>query len=235
MKHSELTPLIAVESLKKLSAYDVLNSLIESDVEIYAINNYEKIIDYDYCEISHYSKHDIRTHLVEPDVEEKRFEQGKIIPVSKEVLFQLAINNSVNEAQLFSSDDQTHKISTDSVRDNFFKQMTYDDLYIHKDDLDNVTVLFKPKPKERSTRQKKEHIVAIEEAIEELGKTTPSKRIFSYIKKQAESGLMNLEFEGDDIQPFGPANSDDTVMKVKGSKITKKTVENICSAKRNEK
>ena len=239
MKHSKLKPLVAVAALNKLTPYDVLITLIESAVKIYTINSSSKKIAYDYIEASDYSDDgnddEVRVDIVAPGIEEKSFAHGEIIPVGKDILFELAVNKRASEVHLFSSADNELKMSSKSARDNTFKLMTYDDLYINKDDLDNVIALFKSKPKERSAKPRKQHLIAFEEAYEQLGSSATTKRIFSYIQKQAESGLMDLEFEGDDIQPFDRANGEDTVMKVNGGKISKKTVQNICSDLRSQK
>jgi hypothetical protein len=239
MKHSDLKPLVAVDSLNKLTPYDVLITLIESAVKIYTINSSEKKITYDYIEDSNCeddcTDDVVRVDIVASDFKINRHKHRKIIKLRKNIIIDIAINKQVSEIRLFNSNDKELKMSQKSAHENSFKLMTYDDLYIHKDDLHNVTALFKSKPKERSAKPRKQHLVAFEEAYEQLGSSASTKRIFSYIQKQAESRLMNLEFEGDDIQPFDRANGEDTVMKVNGGKISKKTVQNICSDLRNQK
>jgi hypothetical protein len=243
MKHSELKPLVAIASLNKLTPYDVLITLIESAVKIYTINSSSKKIAYDYIEASHYhddgNDDELRVDIVAPGIEEKSYAHGEIIPVGKDILFDLAVNKRASETQLFCSDDQQHMMSSKSVRDNIFNQMTYEDLYIHKDDLDNATKLFKPEPNKRSPRRKKPHILAIIEAYKNLsaGAGATASDVFSYIKQLTKNGMydFDIEFEGTDIRPYDNALPSDSVMLVEGKTITKKRFQTICSEVKKKK
>ena len=231
MKHSDLTSLKAVADSKKLNLYEVLITLKNSNVEIYTINSSAKKIAYDYIETSHYSDDgiddEVRVDIVAPGIEEKSFAQGEIIPVGKDILFELAVNRRASEAQMFSSGNKEHKMSSKSARDNRFKLMTYDDLYVYKDDLKNVAILFKSQPSKRSSRKKEQHIVAIEDALA-AGKVE-NEDIYDYIKNQTENygAYIYLDFVDDDITPLNLAEDTEIVMKVNNKGIKKKRLQNI--------
>ncbi len=243
MKHSDLKPLRAITSRKGLTSYDALILLKDSEVKIYTINSSAKKIAYDYIEESHYgddgNDDEVRVDIVAPGIEEKRFAHGEIIPVGKDILFELAVNRRTSEVDMFGSGDHELKISSKSARDNTFKLMTYNDLYIHKDDLDNITKLFKPEPNKRSPRRKKPHILAIAEAYKNLsaGSGATASDVFSFIKQLTKNGAydFNIDFEGTNIQPYDNALSSDFVMLVDEKPITKHTFENMCSKHRPKK
>ncbi|MBL6930569.1 MAG: hypothetical protein ISR46_03635 [Rhodospirillales bacterium] len=241
MKLCDLKPLKAVAVLKKHTPYEVLITLQDANVEIYTINSSAKKITYDYIEVSDYGDDgiddEIRVDIVAPGIEESCYKHGEIIQVSKDILSELAINKRVSESHLFSSDDHAHRISSKSARDNSFKLMTYDDLYVHKSDLDNVSKLFKPGTNERSPKRVKPHVAAIKEACINLGASATASAIFVYITDLAQNSLydFDIEFDGGDIRPYDSALSSDFVMLVEGRLITKKRFQNICSEIKNKK
>jgi len=73
MKHSDLKPLKAVAVLKKLTPYEVLITLQNSNVVIYTINSSAKKITYDYIEVSNYgdggTDDGLRIDIVAPGIE----------------------------------------------------------------------------------------------------------------------------------------------------------------------
>ena len=115
MKHSDLKPLVAVDSLNKLTPYDVLITLIESAVKIYTINSSEKKITYDYIEDSNCeddcTDDVVRVDIVASDFKINRHKHRKIIKLRKNIIIDIAINKQVSEIRLFNSNDKELKMS----------------------------------------------------------------------------------------------------------------------------
>ncbi len=236
MEINDLIPLKEVIEKNNLSEHGALTALKDANIAVYIINPSSKTLHFDEVE---YVQHEDGGRTAIPVVyskEKQHLLKGKIFKVNTSMLMDIVIGNKIRLVNMIEAKEPDLVMSEESLRNNTWEIFSRKNLYVRRGDQGKLVSMQKPREK-TGPKSPQPHIQLIREAIEKLGNTANSKKVFYYIKSQPYDRLsdIDIEFEGEDLIEFDRANMSDPVLRSKGKTITKKTIQNACSEIKNKK